>query len=106
MSMNINLNVRQGSLKTETVDLLQTPTAVSYSIVPRHRSEISSENLQEFVDAIEKYLAWVKTYWPDPDDAWLHEQESRKLNGVLQRVRVSAFATNKRGRVVAEFFVM
>ena len=109
MSMNLNLVLREGSRKEERIDLFQTPTEVSYSIVPRHRSEITSENLQEFIDAAEKYLRWVDSQWPDVEDNFLYEEERSKLNDVIQRCKDSqnkSKRTKNQKKVVAEFFVM
>ncbi len=102
--MNLNLNVRHGNRKTESVDLLQTPTAVSYQIVPRDFSEISTENLEHWEAAMNLYLTWVRERWPK--DSWLFVQEKEKLEKILSRVLRTKDFKKKKDRVIAEFFVM
>ena len=51
--MSMNLHART---KKETIDLWQTPTQISYTILPSSIEEATGKKAQE---ALERYLEWV-----------------------------------------------
>lgn len=55
--MSINLHART---KKEVIDLWQTPTQISYTILPSSIEEATGKKAQE---ALERYLEWVYYSW-------------------------------------------
>ena len=55
--MSANLHART---KKEVIDLWQTPTQISYTILPSSIEEATGKKAQE---ALERYLEWVGYSW-------------------------------------------
>jgi len=55
--MSMNLHART---KKEVIELWQTPTQISYTILPRSIEEATGKKAQE---ALERYLEWVGYSW-------------------------------------------
>lgn len=71
MSMNLHARTRK-----EVIDLWQTPTQISYTILPSSIEEATGKKAQE---ALERYLEWVGYSWMGQflsyEDKYLFMQE-------------------------------
>ena len=86
--MSMNLHART---KKEVIDLWQTPTQISYTILPSSIEEATGKKAQE---ALERYLEWVGYSWHE----YRLSYEDKKI--LMQEIRdhvqyVSQFMKNR-----------
>lgn len=86
--MSMNLHART---KKETIDLWQTPTQISYTILPRSIEEATGKKAQE---ALERYLEWVRYSRLEPPRTY---RDEKILMGMVEEhiQYVSRFMKNR-----------
>ena len=86
--MSMNLHART---KKEVIDLWQTPTQISYTILPSSIEEATGKKAQE---ALERYLEWVGYSWTG--ELFYHEDKKILMKEIEDHIQyVSRFMKNR-----------
>jgi hypothetical protein len=86
--MSTNLHART---KKEVIDLWQTPTQISYTILPSSIEEATGKKAQE---ALERYLEWVHYHWTG--ELLCYEDEKILMKEVEEHTKyVNQFMKNR-----------